>query len=287
MILKRLLRIGMAFLFLLGLMLFPIKTHADPIAYVIDEQGIFTSDQLLELNDLAEQITNNQECGVYVVITKDMHGYSERDYAEGLFFNYDLGYGLKDNPSGVILAIDYNDRFYDVYSYGAAGDTFTTARLDTLNDLVYDYLVNGDWFGACKGFINKCDEMLTSTGYMYHTIQYTDPTIDPHIAATSPEQRRNEFLLRLPFAALASSVVGGLSVMVMRGKNKRTGLATNADQYIVKNGVNLIDSKDLFINRTRTVTRIQRDTGGGGGHSSGGHSYHSSGGTHSSGGRHF
>ena len=286
MILKRLQSIGMVFLFLFGLLLFPIRSHADSAAYVIDETGVFTSDQLLELNDLAEQVTNDRECGVYVVITKNMHGYSERDFAEGLFFNYDLGYGLKDNPSGIILAIDYNDRFYDVYSYGAAGDTFTTARLDSLNDLVYDYLVKDDWFGACKAFINKCDELLESTGYIYHTIQYTDPTIAPHIVETSPEQRRNEFLLRLPFAALGSSIVGGISVMVMRGRNKRTGLAKNADQYIVNNGVRLTQSRDMFINRTRSVTRIQRDTGGGG-HGGGGHSYHSSGGTHSSGGRHF
>ena len=286
MILKRLLRSGIAFLFLIGLFLFPLRTAAAD-AYVFDETGRFTADQLLELDDLAAEISERQECGVYVVITDGLHGYREQDFAEGIFRNYDLGYGIKDSPSGVVLAIDYTDSFFDTYSYGAAEETFTTARLDELNDLVYDYLAQGNWYGACEGFLKRCDELLTSSGYYYHTIQYSDPAINQHIVETSPEQRRDTFFSRLPFAAVGSAAVGGLSVLVMRGKHKRTGLATHADPYIVKNGVRLIDSQDLFINRTRTVTHIQRDTGSGGGHGGGGHTYHSSGGTHSSGGRHF
>ena len=61
-------------------------------AYVIDEAGMLTNEQVLALNELAEEISLRQECGVYVIITKDMHGYRESNYAQGIFMNYDLGY---------------------------------------------------------------------------------------------------------------------------------------------------------------------------------------------------
>ena len=275
-----------ALFFLIGLVLVPIRRSAAS-ANVIDEAGIFSTQQLLDLDDLAYEISTRQQCGVYVVITDDMHGYSERSFAEGIFMNYDLGFGEGEGASGVILAISYGDRYYDCYAYGAAGDTFTTSTLDDLNDLAYQHLVNGDWYGAAESFIKRCDELLTSTGYQYYVPVYTDPPINQHITSTSPEERRNAFLSRLPFASLGSAAVGGIVVAIMRGKNKNIGVATNADRYIIKNGVRLIDSKDVFVNRTRTVTHIARSEGGGGGGGGGGHSYHSSGGVHSSGGGHF
>ena len=265
----------------------PIRSEAAS-ANVIDEANVLSSDQLLELNQLAQEITERQECGVYVVITDDMHGYSESKFAEYLFYNYDLGYGEGEGASGVILAISYGDSFYDSFSYGAAGDTFTMSRLDELNDLVYDYHSAGDWYGACEGFIKRCDELLTKTGYNYYVPQYTDPPINQQLVNTSPEQRRETWLHRLPFAGIGSALVGTVSILTMKGRNKNIGLAKDADRYIIKNGVKVTESRDVFINRTRSVTRIQRDSGGGGGGGGGsGHTYHSSGGTHSSGGHHF
>ena len=115
--------------------------------YVIDEAGMLTNEQVLALNELAEEISLRQECGVYVIITKDMHGYRESNYAQGIFMNYDLGYdrGDKDGASGVLLAIAYNESFFDCTAYGAAQGTFTTSKLDRLNDIAYDYLSAGDW----------------------------------------------------------------------------------------------------------------------------------------------
>ncbi|MBO5553935.1 MAG: TPM domain-containing protein [Solobacterium sp.] len=80
-------------LFLLAL---PVPAKAAN-AYVIDEAGMLTTDELLALNNLAEEISLRQECGVYVIITKDMHGYSESKFAQGIFTNYDLGYDRGDS----------------------------------------------------------------------------------------------------------------------------------------------------------------------------------------------
>ena len=269
------------------LFLVPVRTKAAD-AYVIDEAGVLTNDELLELNRLAEEISLAQECGIYVIITKDMHGYSESKFAQGIFMNYDLGYdrGDPDGASGVLLAISYGDSYYDSTAYGAASGTFNTNKLDRLNDLAYGYLSAGDWYGCADGFIRECDEMLTDSGYSYYAPQYTDPAINQTTVTTSPAQRRQRWLGSLPFAGLISSLISGVSVFTMKGRNKNTGVAKDANRYIVDNGVKLTVSTDRFTGKTRSVTHIHRDSGGGGS-SGGGHSYHSSGFSHSSGGGHF
>ncbi len=269
---------------LLAVFLTPVSIKAAD-AYVIDETGILTSDQILELNDLAEEISLRQKCGVYVIITTDMHGYSESNYAQGLFMNYDLGYGEKDGASGVLLAISAGDSFFDSTAYGAASKYIGTSDLDKLNDLVYEYLAGGDWYGGVRGFIEETDKKLTQSGYTYFVPEYTDPEINPQIVTSSSEQRRNKWLGSLPFAFLGSAAVSTISVLFMKSKNKNTGVAVTADRYIVNNGVKLRVRQDQFTGKTRTVTHVHRDSGGGG--SGGGHSYHSSGFSHSSGGRHF
>ena len=270
--------------FVMALVL-PVPANAAQ-AYVIDEAGMLTTDELAELNRMAEEISLRQECGVYVVITSDMHGYRESEYAQGIYMNYDLGYGEAAN--GVLLAISVKESFFDCIAYGAASDVIVTARLDQLNDVAYNYLRNGDWYGCVRGYLNESDKLLTATGYTNYNPTYTDPPINQNTVITSPTQRKNQWLGRLPIAFGGSGVIGTISVLMMRGKNKNIGEAHNADSYIIKNGVKLVVQQDQFAGKTRSVTRIHRDSGGGGGGSSGGgHSYHSSGFSHSSGGRHF
>ncbi len=287
---KKLKRFSLAAIFsaFLLLILLPLPTKA-AAAYVIDEAGILSNEEIMELNKLAEEVSLRQECGVYVIITDDMHGYSESKYAQGIFMNYDLGYdrGDHEGASGVLLAISYRYSYFDCTAYGAASGTFTTSKLDQLNDLAYDHLTVNDWYGCAENFIKECDSMLTSSGYTYYVPEYTDPEISHNTVVTSPAQRRNRWLGYLPFAGVLSSAVGGISIFAMKGRNKTTGVAKDANRYIIENGVKLSVARENYTGTTRSVTTIHRDSGGGGSSSGGGHSYHSSGFSSSSGGRHF
>ena len=286
-ILKRLAGLFLSVLFL-SVLLWNVSDTRAAGTYVIDEVGQLTAQDVEKLNALAEEISLRQQCGVYIIITKDQHGYSETKFAEGLYFNYNLGYGEGEGASGVLLAIAMDESYFDCYAYGAASEmTFNTARLDQLNDIVYDDLWEKDWYGACEDYIRKADEMLTSTGYHYYVPEYTTPTVSPTITTTSPAQRRGRWIADLPFVGLFSAAVSTIAVLAMKRKNKNTGISHSADQYIVQpGGVKLNTSKDVFLTRSRTVTMVPRNTGGGGG-GGGSHSYHVGGGSHSSGGRHF
>ena len=75
---------------------------------------------------------------MYVPMSGLVMAFKNFNYAQGIFMNYDLGYdrGDKDGASGVLLAIAYNESFFDTIAYGAASGTFTTSKLDRLNDML-------------------------------------------------------------------------------------------------------------------------------------------------------
>lgn len=254
----------------------PVQAKAP---HVIDEAGILSEDEKSELETLAQSYEDSYQIDIDVVFTKTMNGYSESSYAEYTYYNHSLGYG--DGHSGVILAVAVEDRYYDTFSYGAAGDVFTTAVLDQLgNDVLPDFRDN-NWADGAQTYMDSCGKILGEGQYHYYEPEYTDPEIDRRIAETTPKQRMNTFLLKLPWAALGAIALSLLINFLRRMKLRNTGLQHGAAPYATS-GLNLSVSQDYFINKTRSVQHINRNNSG-----SGGSGYHSSGGTHSSGGHHF
>lgn len=277
---KKLLFAALAALFLIPA---PVKAEG---SYVIDETGTLTSSELTELNNKAQEISEAEECGIYVILTDDLHGYSEQEYAFGLFMNYDLGYGTRDNPSGVLLAVAVDEGYYDSVAYGPAGEALGTSQLDELNDDVFGYLSSGNWYGACDSFIDDAKRLLDENGYSYHTVTYSDPAISQGIVETSPEERKQYFLARLPIAALIAFALSFLINLIRKSKLKNVGRSASAADYIKPSGTHLDTNLDLYTGTTHSRMHMPRNnnsSGGGGG----GHTYHSSGASHSSGGRHF
>ncbi len=268
--------------FLICLLITPIS--ADNYTYVYDEYGLLSSEERSQLNEKARSLSEQYECGIYIVITDDQHGYSESSYAQGIYMNYDLGYN--EGASGVLLAIAMNERFVDATAYGAAKETtFGTYELDSLLNTAYEYLVNGDWYGALDAYIDEADRMLSASGYTYYEPEYTDPVIDNVTVQYSPAELRSSFFSVLPFGAIGAVLIGVLQAFIRKRKLKTTGIAKRAGQYKMSPTVRFTRKQDLFTGTTRKVTKIPRNNNRSGG--GGGHSYHSSGFSHSSGGKHF
>lgn len=276
---KRILLIAASLCFFFSLF-FPISASG---SYVIDEAGVLSSDELQELNRKAELISEELECGVYVIFTGSMKGYSDSQFAKGIYVNYSLGWG--NGKSGVLLAICTDPGYEDCTAYGAAADVFTTSQLDDLNDLVMESLYSRDWYSAAESFINESESVLRSSGYTYYEPEYTDPEIDARTAQTTPEQRRQEWLNTLPLTALISLAIALIIAFAMRSQLKTTGRKREAKNYISRNGMHLTAMHDYFMYRQTSRTRIPRNNGSGSGGGGGG--YHSSGFSSSSGGNHF
>lgn len=275
---KRVLLIAASLYFFLSLFV-PIRASG---SNVIDEAGVLSSDELQELNNKAEQISEELECGVYVIFTDSMKGYSDSQFARGIYVNYGLGWN--DGKSGVLLAICTDPGYEDCTAYGAAAEVFTTQQLDDLNDLVMESLYSRDWYSAAESFINEAESILRSSGYTYYEPEYTDPEIDTRTAETTPEQRKQEWLNTLPLAGIISLAIALIIAFVMRSRLKTTGTKKEARNYISRNGLHLAAAQDYFMYRETSRTRIPRNNDSSGGGSSG---YHSSGFSSSSGGNHF
>ena len=249
---------------------------------IIDDAGVLTTEEYSTLEQAAEEICTANEIGIYVVFTDTIHGYSDSDFAEYTYYNHGLGWG--DGKSGILLAVAVEDRYFDSFSYGAATDVFTTSELDNLNDIVLDYFRNDDWNGGAQAFLNQAASILENSDYAYYEPVYTDPPISQHLVETTPQQRKEQFLSYLPWAAIAAAVLAFIINLVRRQALNNTGIQKNAGIYQNKK-LDLEVYQDYFMFRNRTVHHMPRNTSGPGGGGSGG--YHSSGGMHSSGGSHF
>ena len=249
---------------------------------IIDDAGVLTTEEYSTLEQAAEEICTANEIGIYVVFTDTMHGYSDSDFAEYTYYNHGLGWG--DGKSGILLAVAVEDRYFDSFSYGAATDVFTTSELDNLNDIVLDYFRNDDWNGGAQAFLNQAASILENSDYAYYEPVYTDPPISQHLVETTPQQRKEQFLSYLPWAAIAAAVLAFIINLVRRQALNNTGIQKHAGIYQNKK-LDLEVYQDYFMFRNRTVHHMPRNTSGPGGGGSGG--YHSSGGMHSSGGSHF
>ncbi len=251
-------------------------------SYVIDDAGVLTSSEQTQLEQAAEEVAQENEIGIYVVFTDTMHGYSDSDFAEYTYYNYGLGWG--NGKSGVLLAVAVEDRYFDSFSYGAATDVFTTAKLDDLNDTVLSYFADDDWAGGAEAYLDEATSIVENSNYTYYERTYTDPEINQHLVNTTPEQRRSQFLSYLPWAAIGAAVLSLIINLVRRNALNNTGIQRNAGIYQDKK-LDLEVYQDYFMFRNRSVRHIPRSQPGSGGGGGGG--YHSSGGMHSSGGHHF
>jgi uncharacterized protein len=258
--------------------------------YILDQAGVLSESEKTALEEQCQLLADTYQIGVYVVFTETMNGYDDYDYAEWTYYNNDLGWG--DAASGVLLAVATEDRYYDTFSYGPAGDVFSTSVLDELGNLVLDNFRSDDWQGGAETFITACSMILEEGDYHYYEPTYTDPIIAGPGSQLSVEEQRAQVLETLknclPIIAAASLAAALLINFLRRGRMSNVRTNKEAAGYAA-GGLDLEQSNDYFINITRHVVHVDRDSssssGGGGG--GGGHSYHSSGGVHSSGGHHF
>lgn len=250
--------------------------------YVYDETGTLSESELESLNAEAAEDSQSLQCGIYVVFTDDLHGYSESDFARGIYMNYHLGWG--DDLSGVVLAVSADERYADAAAYGSASDTLDASDLDDLISDALEYLSDDDWSSAAETFILHAYDALESGGYQYTEHQYSDPAVSSSIADTSPEERKSLFYKDLPYAAIFAIAISLIINLIRKQKLKNIGTARNADHYLSPDGTHLDQKMNLYLGTTRSVVHMPRQQNRG---SSGSGGYHSSGFTSSSGGHHF
>ena len=130
--------------------------------YVTDEAGILSEEERTQLNAQAGRISEQYQCGVYVVIVNDYRSYvngSIETFAEEVFAGYDLGYG--DSRDGVMLAMSMADRDYDLYAHGSFGNyAFTDYGKGQLAESFLDNFRRSDWAAGFRDFVDMGETLI-------------------------------------------------------------------------------------------------------------------------------
>ena len=121
---------------------------------VVDEANLMSPDQVLDLNDRANALSQEFNMDIVIVTTDDTGGKSSREFADD-YFDYN-GYGVGPNYDGILFLIDMDNRETYISTTGQGIRYLTDVRIEAVLDRVFDSgLLVGDYYGAALGFWRK------------------------------------------------------------------------------------------------------------------------------------
>lgn len=229
-----------------------------------DKAGLYTQSELSELEAKQQEISDLTGWNIAVVTTDTGFGTNLSRairYAENY---YDDHFGI--DSSSIVYLIDLDWRH--VAMNGDVLNYFNTSRLDTMQDECEVKYKNYDDVGNLETF------------YYYLEYYYNHGTVayDSEIA---PKGAFFYFNYSIFFAIMFAGTIAALISIAIVLSRYKFHHAPTANCYLNSNTINIYRREDRFVREYTTRTRIDSDSGGGGGHSGGGRSH---GGSHHGGG---
>lgn len=243
---------------------------------VFDGADVLTDEQEDRLRALIAQKEEETGCDIVLVtLDESLEEYARKYedsqgplqpyqytmvYADNFYDEHKFGF---DRPCGDgVLLLDnwYREEDGKVYSWlstcGRAESRFSASMID---DLLNEALENvaGDPYGAYRKYVELFAKAMNGE----------------NPAAGIP------FWMPLLAALAGTAVFVVVNVNANRGSN-----TTGVTSYVPQNGTRLKRKEDIFMRKTVTRRRIQRDNGGSGGGGGGGHHVSSGGVSHGGGG---
>ena len=263
----------------------PAMAAGAGISRVIDEADLLTDAEETELAAKLDAVSERHQLDVVAATVNSTNGQDGVSFTDDFFDNNGFGYG--DEENGIIMLIDMEER--EVYINGTADSpdafahrAFTDYGREQILDGVFDYLGDGDYYGAFNRYADLCDEYMTKAEEG-NPVDIWIP--DEKKKGTSP-------------IAYVLSLFGGFGSAIASAAGKKAKLKTvrynyGAANYAALGNLALSLQTDNFLNtNTRrtpiVVSRPNSGRTGGGGHYGGTTTHHSSSGrTHSSSHRKF
>ena len=245
---------------------------------VYDQADLLTAQEEEELQKQAEMMQETWKMNFLVVTTDDAEGKTSREYADDF---YDA---LYPEENGILYLIDMDNREIYMSTTGLAIRYMTDARIDSILDVAFLYVADGDYSGTIKAFLNESEYYLNQ-GIPENQYNYDVDTGEIDAYEEPMGITMGEFLFALVVAMIPAFITVGIIKAKYQLKFEDFHYDPTANSEIT-----LSVKSDRLINKIVTHRRIPKDTdssgrSGGGGGSSVHHS--SSGGSHGGGGRSF
>ena len=262
-----------AILIFLNLLIYSVAVlAAKPL--VFDEAGLLTDEQVLELDDEANRLSDKYAMDIVITTTNDADGKSSMEYADE-YFDYG-GFGQGVDFDGILFLLDMDNREAYISTSGSGIRYLTDERIERVLDRVFDSgLSNGDYFGAISGFIDATQNYL-ELGIPSN--QYNQPE----------ESKDNKLtIFDMLIGLVGATTTGGIFYCITKSRYK---LRNPGNPFSYRNNsiVNIVNTNDELVD-TFVTHRIIPKPSNTNSSSSGRSSTHtsSSGRSHGGGGRKF
>ncbi len=235
----------------------------DQAQRVFDDAGLFSSTEIAELEEEIRNFQKETDMDFAVVTASDLGGESTQAYADN--FYDDHGFGTGSDYSGALFLIDMENRLPHISTTGEAIRHLTDSRLERILDGCYDDLSDGSYADAALYVIRE------SLQYYLAGIPSDQYNYDTETGEISPYQEpfhlpSGRVILLFALIALA---VGGVFCASVFGKY-RMNMFQYEYPFRQKGKLFLREKEDIFLRKSVSKSRIQRDTSSGGGSRGGG-----------------
>ena len=246
----------------LCLLLAPMTVFAESNAqlnYVTDDAGILTDSQWEDLEQRAQQVSEEYQCGVYMITVDDYTDYSTEsvytaDYT--IYHNYEMGMG--EDRDGIMILLSMEDRDYAMFVYGPkASEVFNAYGQEQLETYFLDNFRDDDWYGGFGDYIDACSNYLqlaeqgtpVSAPEDYDSGDYED------YEATPGENFGVSFLMALGISCVISIIICLLLLLKMHTVHQKT----EANDYVAEK-LKLSRKEDRYTHTTQTRRKIERES---------------------------
>ena len=130
---------------------------AEDGTFFYDDAGILTQTGLERVDTRLQEVSDEQQCGVYVKKKDDFNGKTPNEYADDFYDSSGLGYG--DDKSGIILVVNYDSGDWAISTTGYGITCFTDAGQEYIMDYVVQFL-RDDPETAFTAYADLCEEFI-------------------------------------------------------------------------------------------------------------------------------
>lgn len=254
----------------------PAFADSKPLAVVVDDANAFSGAE--EKNILAEAEEMADKTGFNIVVfTSDNVGSNKSDAAVVDFADMKYEELCGQNTDGILLFINFDNKYDRISTSGVCINYFSDARIDTMFTHMDKYFDKDDYAGVALSFIKDIGYYYDS-GKANNQQEILGREMDPFLMI-------EEFFGSFMFTGFIALIIA-VSLYAYFSKQYKIETPTTRN-YTLKDSLYFSVKADRFIgNFTSRVYSPRSSSSSGGGHSSGHSSHHSS--THhsSGGGRH-
>lgn len=255
-----------------------VSVSADTLPRVVDNAGLLTESEEVNLIARAESIIRDWQIDAVIVTVDSLDGKTVQEYADDYYDDH--GYGCGDDYSGILFLVSMGTREWNMSTCGEAIFIFTDYGLAQMEAEIIPHLSDGRYFEAFDTWLylveQYCETYQTSgpiDGYAQPDDYYPDS--GDEIIYYEKETKPNHFI-SLVIGAIVALVV----VLIMRSQMNTAKQQPHAVDYLKKDSYHLRTCRDLYL-YSRVTKRPKSENKSSGG----GSSVHRSSGGRSHGGR--